>query len=409
MWGRRLHRQRHALRRSLCWLILLAIVLLAHDNAPALTSRQFAPDRATVLQFDGTDDRAIVPYDASFPTEVFTASAWIKLTQPSSRAAIIARGEDDNSFNLSWQLYVTGDGTLEVMLEDTRENNYCYPLNDCVQSGTCTVTGDLFVADDAWHHVPVARDSSADLALYIDGQRRASCEATGVPSSNNFQDLSIGCTFGTIGPPPGGVEPPTWFFPGQIDEPAMWNVALTDAEIAEIHSVGVDPLSSGLVGYWAFDEGSGQALADMSPAHNDGYLGEMRDPDSADPLWLEDDTAAGLTVQPPKLDFRKIETGVDAFQRVTVTNQAPQDVDIFAIKLTGGDRSQFTMPTRRDTCSSTVLAPQQSCEFRVGFKPTAMGRQRAKVVIKSSDPNGSTIRVKLRGTGVASSGEVHSD
>lgn len=399
MSGRGLQWKRHTLQRSLCWATLLAIVLLAHGNAPAATAGQAASDRATVLQFDGVDDRVIVPYDASFPTEVFTAGAWIKLTQPSSRAAIIARGEDDNSFNLSWQLYVTGDGTLEVMLEDASENNYCYPLNNCAPAGTCTVTGDLFVADDAWHHVAVARDASANLALYIDGQRRASCEGTGVPSSNNFQDLSIGCTFGTIGPPPGGVEPPTWFFPGQIDEPAMWNVALTGAAIADIFSAGVDPLSSGLVGYWALDEGAGQAVADLSPAQNHGFLGEMADPDSADPLWVETETAGVLTVEPSKLDFGEVEIGAAELRKVTVTNHAPQDVDIFSIKLTGGGRSQFSLPTRRDACSGTVLAPQQSCQFRVRFEPTATGRQRAKVVIKSNDPNGSKIRVKLRGTG----------
>ena len=401
MWGRRLRRKGHALHRSIGWAILLATVLLAHGNAPAQTG-QVTRGRATVLQFDGTDDRAIVPYDTSFPTEVFTAGAWIKLARPRGRAAIIARGEDDNSFNLSWQLYVISDGTLEVMLEDSRENNYCYPSNNCVRAGTCTVTGDLFVADDAWHHVAVARKSSGDLALYIDGERRASCEGTGVPSSNNFQDLSIGCTFGIIGPPPGGVEPPTWFFPGQIDEPAMWNVALSNAEIADIYNVGVDPRSAGLVGYWAFDEGAGQVVVDLSPANNHGFLGERDDPDSADPQWIHDETVGGLTVEPAKLDFGDVKIGAGAWQRVTVSNQGGQGIDISTIKLTGGGRSQFALRRRGDTCSSTVLAARTSCDFRVRFEPTATGRRRAKVVIISNDPNGSKIRVKLRGTGVES-------
>ena len=265
------------------WVPLLAIVLLAYESVPV---RPAASGNTTVLAFDGTDDRVIVPYDTSFPTEVFTAGAWIKLAQPAGRAAIIARGEDDNSFNLSWQVYVTRDGTLETMLEDNRENNYCYPLNNCAPRGTCTISGDLFVADDTWHHVAVTRDDAGALVLYIDGGVRASCEGTGIPSSNNFQDLSIGSTFGTIGPPPGGVEPPVWFFPGLIDEPAMWNVALTDVEIADIVSTGVDSLSPGLVGYWTFDEGTGQVVADLSPAQNDGFLGELPDPDSADPLWV---------------------------------------------------------------------------------------------------------------------------
>jgi len=264
---------------SACTYSVLGSLLLAGDP---ITTDTFA------LQFDGTDDRVTVPYADSFPTEVFTASARIKLPQPAGRAAIIARGEDDNSFNLSWQLYVTGDGTLETMLEDANENNYCYPLNNCAPLGTCTTVGDLFVADDIWHHVAVIRDDAGTLIFYVDGEMRASCEGTGIPSSNNFQDLSIGSTFGTIGPPPGGVEPLVWFFPGRIDEPAMWNVALTEAQITDVFSSGVDPLAFGLVGYWNFNEGTGQVVADLSPAGNEGFLGELPDPDSADPLWVGD-------------------------------------------------------------------------------------------------------------------------
>jgi len=267
--------------------LIIVVTLMGCGNAQVMTTEQ-EPDglgSTFSLRFDGADDRVTVPYDTSFPTEVFTATAWIKLVQPAGQAAIIARGEDDNSFNLSWQLYVTRDGTLEVMLEDSRERNYCYPLSNCAPMGTCTITGDMFVADDAWHHVAVTRGASGVLALYIDGEKRAGCDGTGVPSSNNFQDLSIGCTFGAIGPPPGGIEPPIWFFPGLIDEPAMWNVALSDTQIGDVFSVGINLLSTELVGYWPFDEGTEQAVSDLSQAGNDGFLGETPEVDSADPLW----------------------------------------------------------------------------------------------------------------------------
>ena len=271
---------------SIGMVMLLALILSAFQFAPEKNTSSSSFSGVSALEFDGTNDRVIVPYSASFPTEVFTASAWVKLSRPNRRAAIIARGEDDNSWNLSWQLYVTNSGTFEIMLEDSGENNYCYPFNNCAPLGSCSITGDLFVGDDVWHHVAATRDSAGNLAMYVDGVSHATCTGTGVPSSNNFHDLSIGCTFGAIGPPPGGIEPPVWFLGGQIDEPAMWTTALSESEIADVYSNGVDVQSAGLAGYWDFEEGSGQIVQDLSPAGNHGYLGAIATSDSADPVWV---------------------------------------------------------------------------------------------------------------------------
>ena len=239
------------------------------------------------LMFDGVDDRVLVPWDASFPTEVFTAAAWIRLTTPSRRAAIIARGEDDTSFNLSWQMYVRQGGFLEVMLEASNEDNYCYPNNDCVPQGTCE-SGDTFVADGEWHHVTVSRDAGGTLVFYVDAEERAWCQGTGVPSSNNRQFLSVGATHGQIGPlPPGGREPPIWFFPGEIDDPAMWSRSLSLSDIQAVHETGVDVSSVGLQGYWSLNEGQGQTVFDRSPASNHGYRGSDPASDAADPAWVE--------------------------------------------------------------------------------------------------------------------------
>ena len=237
------------------------------------------------LVFDGLDDRVLVPWSPSFPTDVFTAVAWIRLTPPGRRAAIIARGEDDNSFNLSWQLYVGASGSFEAMLEASNEDNYCYPNNDCVPFGVCQ-SNDLFVADNTWHHVALTRDASGTLIFYVDAVEQARCTGTGIPSSNNQQFLSVGATHGQIGPlPPGGKEPPIWFFPGEIDDPAMWSRSLSLTEIEVIHQMGVDVGSADIQGYWSFNEGQGQTVFDRSPAANHGYLGADAGVDSADPGW----------------------------------------------------------------------------------------------------------------------------
>ena len=218
--------------------LLLALGLVGCGEGSPSPTAPSAPDtpstepdtpppavNAGALSFDGSNDRVTVPYSASFPTEVFTIAARVQLMPPPRRAAILARGEDNVSLNLSWQLYVLADGTLEIMLEDSSENNMCYPSNSCVPRGSCDALNP-FVADSAWHHVAASRDSGGNLAVFVDGARRASCQGTGVPSANNRQVLTIGCTFGTIGPPAGGIQPPVWFFPGLIDEAAMWTRAL---------------------------------------------------------------------------------------------------------------------------------------------------------------------------------------
>ena len=98
--------------------------------------------------------------------------------------------------------------------------------------------------------------------------------------------MSIGATFGTIGPPPGGVEPPTWFFEGLIDDAAVWNTNLSDADVLSVYTDGVDANNSSLVGYWRFNEGENQTIDDISSSMNHGYRGASPSPDSADPSWV---------------------------------------------------------------------------------------------------------------------------
>ena len=66
---------------------------------------------------------------------------------------------------------------------------------------------------------------------------------------------------------------------------------MTASQIEDVYSAGVDPRSSGLVGFWAFDDASGQVVADASPQGNHGYLGAEPGIDDADPAWIVDEVA----------------------------------------------------------------------------------------------------------------------
>ena len=263
------------------------VALVSRDDAIDHFSRTLS-ELPAGLAFDGVDDRVTVPYDASFPTEVFSAGAWINIVTPPAQSpgAIIARGEDDNSFDLVWQLYVTPEGNLTAMVEDLTMANFCYP-HACFTTNpisTCTIE-DQMVTDGTWHHVLVTRNAEETMTFYVDGERRSVCANTGVPSIDNFQDLTIGATHGTVGPPPGGIEPPTWFFPGLIDDAAVWDTSLSDMQVLAVYVNGVDVSASSLVGFWPFDEGNGQTVSDASSYSNHGHLGSSPTADSADPIW----------------------------------------------------------------------------------------------------------------------------
>lgn len=60
------------------------------------------------------------------------------------------------------------------------------------------------------------------------------------------------------------------YFPGYMSEVRVWNRMLSADEIkAENHFYTVDPNSEGLVGYWKFNEGTGNIIKDYSASGND--------------------------------------------------------------------------------------------------------------------------------------------
>jgi hypothetical protein len=137
------------------------------------------PVLSNSLDFDHVDDHVTVPYNSSFPVQVFTALAWVRA--PQKGGAIISRGEDDVSDNGPWNLGVKGPlkgGTFRCNLEDAFD------------------TG-VGILDGLWHHVAATRSASGLLSLYVDGVVAATFANTVAPSANCDQDLTIGCSIGS--------------------------------------------------------------------------------------------------------------------------------------------------------------------------------------------------------------------
>jgi len=154
---------------------------------------------------------------------------------------------------------------------------------------------DLTVYFDSWHFVTATYDGSY-VRYYVDGVSGTPVELTGNISSQP-DPLTTGRETGWD----------SQAFGGLIDEATIWNRALSEAEVLMLYNNGsglslvtndgslgsscssdsscdsnncyvgvcstaLPPLTSGLVGYWPFDEVTGTTTNDLSSGNHDGVF-----------------------------------------------------------------------------------------------------------------------------------------
>jgi hypothetical protein len=76
---------------------------------------------------------------------------------------------------------------------------------------------------------------------------------------------------------------------GCIDEVRFWSVARSQPEIESTMDAPITGSEPNLIGYWDFDEGTGQTAGDSGPNAIDGILGGTTDPGDDDPQWALSD------------------------------------------------------------------------------------------------------------------------
>jgi len=184
----------------------------------------------SAYEFDGINDYVNVPYSAAFQLPAFTLSAWIRPTIDLRTWAvhIVAQGEDWTSDHAAAMLGSgTGDpawaGTgIRLYYEDNGDSDFIY------DSG-------VFPALDKWSHVAASRNLIGDVKVYVDGACLGSWSGTPAPTTECFQDYTIGA-YWTIDHP-GGPHVLGGTFPGGIDEVRIYNRALSGDEIAKLATI----------------------------------------------------------------------------------------------------------------------------------------------------------------------------
>lgn len=188
--------------------IFAAFFLLA---ASVFASRQFTE---TSAQFAGSTTVPVTTYPC-------TISAWYKPANTTSNHSIVYLGSTTDARRL--MLYRTRSLDGNVMRASS--------IPDGGGSGS-DATGSTAITDTTrWYHVAAVFASSTSRKVYVDGVLEAT-DTTAI-TTTSLNRYAIGAR---------GAPVPTWgvYANAKIGEVAIWNVALSDAEI-RVLAVGANP------------------------------------------------------------------------------------------------------------------------------------------------------------------------
>jgi hypothetical protein len=119
-----------------------------------------------------------------------------------------------------------------------------------------------FIADGRWHHIALVVDGASGR-LYVDGLLRATMAWLGpAGATTTLEPLQFGRYYNY-----------QEAMKGQMDEIALWNRALSEAEINQLIPGRPSDFPNNLIGHWNLDEGPGETVGDASGY---GHLGSMR-------------------------------------------------------------------------------------------------------------------------------------
>ncbi len=216
---------------------------------------------------DGTRDFCAVPDGLSLLAgdNTFTVELWVNIDEHVGSGGTVLVGAPSWSTFFFWvdqnnaAVYSMGNGSNVVRTQNS------------------------VVSLDTWTHIAFVKagTSAGDGIIYINGT--AATMANDTPgSSNGFtgnRDLEFGI-YNASGSNPRPLR-------GRMDDLRIWNVARSQSQIDNNKDSELTGSESGLVGYWQFNETSGQTITDLAGSHS-GTLGASSSAANDDPSRITD-------------------------------------------------------------------------------------------------------------------------
>ncbi len=224
------------------------------------------------LDFNGTSNYVNAGNDVSLDiTEEVTIVAWVTLNANAvgddSWRAIVSKGKDE-----AYQLRKAGSVSPDS-----------FRLNIITTEGSDSIDSNYKVEANKWIHVVATYSSvTGEMKLYVNGDiDKTETHSNGGLIEINSKNLRIGNR---------GDDSQYW--DGKMDNVRIYNRALSAQEVEDLYN-GKE-VGSGLVGWWAMNEGTGGTVTDYSGNGNTGTIYGATWLDGRGPVFEENTTGYGI-------------------------------------------------------------------------------------------------------------------
>jgi len=227
------------------------------------------------LRFDGAQNDYVAMSSQLGVTDAMTVEAWVypefdptnpaEYPQPfgdAGRTIIRKSSCGDDTFELGFYSGFYFDHTNPVPYIS---GGFIYQGGGAVSLEPVWIPG--LISEGHWYHIVITFNRNDYARLYVDGVEKMAVPTEDRPLSTSSRHLTIGQEADTVGGDPLDTpdNPQTWI--GKIDEAKIYNYARSADDINQDYQSISCP-----VGYWKFDEGSGNVAHDFSGNGNDGAI-----------------------------------------------------------------------------------------------------------------------------------------